>query len=194
MGRTTGFWSGRSGFESLSCQIFLWFHWHLSEFLIVPMAQWVGQQGSEAVEAGSIPSLYLHFLTLLIRPKIVIPTSYAWEVSRPEFVWNQEEFPDEIGKFRNQEDFRTVRKKIDKIVIPYYPKNIRCQNISETPYEIFRYRETKNFRRKIVILPSPLINNFSIPVNFLKHRRVPLQSFSVLWDKKISTKSWYPII
>ena len=56
--RTTSFLSGRSGFESLSCQIFLWFHWHLSEIPIVHMAQWVGEQDFEAVGTG-----YLHFST-----------------------------------------------------------------------------------------------------------------------------------
>ena len=61
VGRTTGFWSGRSGFESLSCQIFLWFHWHFSEIPMLLMAQWVGQQGSKAVGTGSNPSLYLFF-------------------------------------------------------------------------------------------------------------------------------------
>ena len=30
---------------------------------MVPMAQWVGQQGFEAVGTGSNPSLYLRFLT-----------------------------------------------------------------------------------------------------------------------------------
>ena len=52
-GVRTSSWSDRSGFQSLPCQIFLWFHWHLSEFAIVPMAHWVGQHGSEAVGSGS---------------------------------------------------------------------------------------------------------------------------------------------
>ena len=37
----------------------------------------LGQQRSEAVGPGSNPSLYLHFLTLLKRQKIVIPPFYA---------------------------------------------------------------------------------------------------------------------
>ena len=61
LGRTTGFCSGRFGFESLSCQIFSWFHWHFTETLRVPMAQWVGQEGFEAVGMGSVPRFYLHF-------------------------------------------------------------------------------------------------------------------------------------
>ena len=35
----------------------------LSEIPMVPMAQWVGQQGFEAIGNSSNPSLYLHFLT-----------------------------------------------------------------------------------------------------------------------------------
>ena len=45
-----------SGFESLSGYKFLWSHWHLSEFQIVPKAQWVGQQGSGAWGTGSNPA------------------------------------------------------------------------------------------------------------------------------------------
>ena len=73
------FWSARYGFASQSCQMFLWFHWHFSEFPVIPTAQWVGQQGSETVVTGSNPSLYLQFLTL-IRWKIswYLP-SYAWK-------------------------------------------------------------------------------------------------------------------
>ena len=59
--RTTRFWASRSGFESLSHELFSWFHWLLSEIPMVPMAQWVGQQGFEAVDTGSNPSLHLHF-------------------------------------------------------------------------------------------------------------------------------------
>ena len=41
----------------------------LSETPMVHMAQWVGQQGFEAVGTSSNPSLYLHFLTRLLRRK-----------------------------------------------------------------------------------------------------------------------------
>ena len=47
----------------------------MSEIPIVPMAQWVGQQGSEALSTGSNLSLYLHFSALLIRREIVTPPS-----------------------------------------------------------------------------------------------------------------------
>ena len=59
---------------------------------------------------------------------------------------------------------------------------------------MFRYCETKQFRRKIVILPpssSPSYPYFSPPENFWNTAqvRVPLRSFSVLRDKK----SWYSL-
>ena len=74
VGTTTGFWDGRSVFESLSHQRFSWFHWHFSEIPMVPMAQWVGQQGFEAVDTCSNPSLHLHFL-LLRRKILILPLS-----------------------------------------------------------------------------------------------------------------------
>ena len=53
---------------------------------------------------------------------------------------------------------------------------------------MIRYCETKQFWRKIVI-PGPSLNpnNFDTR-NFLKHRRVPRQNFSVLWDKNFRRK------
>ena len=44
------------------------------------MAQWVGQQGSEAVVPGSNTSLYLHYLTLIMRQKMVIPPFFCLKI------------------------------------------------------------------------------------------------------------------
>ena len=41
----------------------------------VPMAQWVEEQGSEALDTGSNRSLYIIFSTLVIRREIVMPPS-----------------------------------------------------------------------------------------------------------------------
>ena len=60
------------------------------------------------------------------------------------------------------------------------------------PYEFFRHCETKNFPQKIGILPCsppPLIHKFLDTRNFAKHRRVPLRTFSVLWDKTFLTEN-----
>ena len=69
------------------------FTWHWSEISMVPMAQWVGQQGFEAVGTGSEPSLYLRFLNTAFTydgTSWHCPPSYAWKVSIPQFFWNQE--------------------------------------------------------------------------------------------------------
>ena len=76
--RTAAFWSGRSGLESLPCQIFIRIHLHLSEFPIVSKAQFVGQQGWEAVGTGSNPGLYLHFSTILISFRTKIFLKPGW--------------------------------------------------------------------------------------------------------------------
>ena len=52
--RTTGFSSSRSGFESVVPIIFMISVTFVrNSFLMVPIAQWVGQQGSGAVGPGS---------------------------------------------------------------------------------------------------------------------------------------------
>ena len=57
-------------------------------------------------------------------------------------------------------------------------------------YEIFWHCGTKNFRRKILILSSPLIHKLFRYRKFseTQQRRVPLRDFLVLRDKKISTE------
>ena len=53
--------------------------------------------------------------------------------------------------------------------------------------DVFRYCETKNFRRKNVI--SPLLSMFFfLTRKFLKDKRVPPRCYSVLWYKKLSTE------
>ena len=62
-------------------------------------------------------------------------------------------------------------------------------NLEGFPYELFRYCETKKIRWKFVLPPPPLLSRIVFHTrNFLKHRRVPVRSFSVLWDKKFSVK------
>ena len=55
------------------------------------------------------------------------------------------------------------------------------------PNQVFRYCETKNFRRKNVIPPFSSIKLFGTR-NFLKNSRIPLRNFPVLWDKKFGLK------
>ena len=58
------------------------------------------------------------------------------------------------------------------------------------PYGFFRHCETKKFWEKIVILPLPVnLHSFFNTRNFVKERRVPLRSFSVLWENKFSIEN-----
>ncbi len=61
-------------------------------------------------------------------------------------------------------------------------------------YEIFRHCETKNFRRKILILPPPLLSiNFFAAGNFLKHSTEGFTTkfFGNVRQKFFDGKSWY---
>ena len=51
-------------------------------------------------------------------------------------------------------------------------------------YKTFRYCETKQFRRKTVILTPSYIPKMFRYQNFVNHRRVLVRSFSVQWDTK----------
>ena len=151
------FSSNRSGLEPLSAINFSWFiGWHLSEILIVPIAQWVGQRGSEAVGTGTNPSFYLHFSTLLLQQKIVIsPSPIMRENFRYQnFFWNTEGFSYEI--FRYCETKYSTEKR-DTFPSPSDPWNFSITeffwNTEGFSYEIFRDYETKKFRRKNVISP-----------------------------------------
>ena len=72
---------------------------------------------------------------------------------------------------------------------PFIHKLFRYRKHSETQhrrvYGTFRYCETKQFRRKIVIPATPsLIFNFFRYPKIMKHYRIPLRKLSALRDKK----------
>ena len=65
------------------------------------MAQWVGQQVSEAVGPGSSLCYVIYFYDSPTFFNFIYTTENpntfcAWKVSRPELFWNQEGFPYEI--------------------------------------------------------------------------------------------------
>ena len=69
------------------------------------------------------------------------------------------------------------------------------QKISETkesPYDFFRYCETKIFQRK-PWYPPPIHKIFR-QKNVSEKFRVPLRNLLVLWEIQFSTKSWYTIL
>ena len=59
------------------------------------------------------------------------------------------------------------------------------------PYEIFRHCETKNFRRKILILPPPLIQTFSVPEINATVKDFPTEISGTVRQKIFDGKSWY---
>ncbi len=81
-----------------------------------------------------------------------------------------------------------------------FPKFFAARNFLKSstegwfPYQVFRNCETKNFPRKLLILPHPLLQNNRCQKFFeTQHRRVvPLPNCSALWDKKFSTEIFIP--
>ena len=149
------------------------------------MAEWVGQLGSEAIGASSNPSLYLHFLPLLIRRKIIVPplcmrsfeTRCSLKPGRDPLrsflvLWDK--------KFRQKGWYPPLMLKIF-----WYPK------LSETPKgsptKCFGSMRRKSFRRKSWY--TPLMHKIFGYPKLLKHERVPLRKISVLWEKTISTEN-----
>ena len=71
-----------------------------------------------------------------------------------------------------------------------WPNKFWKRQISETLnkgmlYEVFRFCERRQIRRKVVTPPSLLPLTIFATRIFLKHRRVPLQKLLVLWEKTI---------
>ena len=72
----------------------------------------------------------------------------------------------------------------------WYPKEVTHLRV---PYEIFRHLDQNFLTDKTVILPPPsCLYIFFETKTIQEHRKVPLRSFSVLWDKKLSTESHDP--
>ena len=134
-GEDKHFSSTRSGFESLSGhKILIWFHWHLSQTPIVPMAQWVPQQASEALGTGSNLNLYPHFNFINATEKTWYSPTVIQKIFRnPKFSETQKGFSTDCFGCVRQKKFR---QKIWKTEV--------------LPFKCFQLCETKIFRQKIV--------------------------------------------
>ena len=90
-----------------------------------------------------------------------------------------------------------VRVTVVPNIFTIYPQHFSIPEISETeglPYEFFRQCETKNFRRKILILPPPpLIQTFSLPVIFWNtvQKGSPMKFFGTVRQQIFDGKSRY---
>ena len=195
------FSSSSSGFGSLSGHNCLWFHWHLSEIQIVPMAQSVGQRGSEALGTGSNPSLYLHFFKLFITTENRDPPTLLCFLCMKVFDTRIFLKPRRVP-LRN---FSVLwdKKKFDGkscYSLPPPPllihKSFRYRKFSETLHRRAPLRDVSVLRHKLIdrkslySLPPPSLLSIKVfdTKNFLKHREVPLRIFLAPWDKKNQRK------
>ena len=129
---------------------------------------------------------------LYVRVSVVpnIFTIYSWRFLMPEI---SETLKGSFTKF-----FGTVRQKIFDGNL-WYP--LLCIKVFDTPnflrhwrdaHEIFRHCETKNFLRKILILPPPsLIQTFSIPEIIATVKDSSKEIFGTVRQKIFDGKSWY---
>ncbi len=142
---------------------------------------------------GFTYKIFRHCETKNFRPKILIlppPPSYPYTFSLPETFWNTAQ------KASPTKFFGTVRQKIfdgNWWHIPLNHKVLRHQKFFETPkgsptkfFGTVRQFSTENLDTP----PSPLIHKLfrCRKLSETQHRRVHLQNFSALWDKKFSTK------
>ena len=89
-------------------------------------------------------------------------------------------------------------KSCDTSPPPSYPWKYKISevfwNTEWFAYEVFWYCEIRNFWRKIVIFHLSLSPLLSLKLCdkgiFLKNRRVPVRSISVLWVKNIATENY----
>ena len=139
---------------------------------------------------------FRHCETKSFRRKILIlspPPPLIQTFSIAEIIATEKDSPTEI--------FGTVWRKIFEGKTWYSPPPISYPNFFHTrnycnskgfPYRNFRHCETKNFRRKILILPPlSLIQTFSIPETIATVNDYPTEIFGTVGQKPFDAKSWY---
>ena len=119
------------------------------------------------------------------------PRSYAWKFSIPEFFWNQEGFPHEIFWDSETKQFRRKIVILAPSLISNifrYPKLVTHLKVSLRKFSAVSDKKIR--RRTVIPPPHPFLcmKSFDAKI-FFKHRRVPLRSFSILWDKKFSIEN-----
>ena len=95
--------------------------------------------------------------------------------------------------------FGTVRQKLWQKIVLQIPLLLSITfsipeffwNTEGLPYVFFRYCETKILKKNRDTPPLLLSIKISDIRSFLKHRRVTLRNFSVLWDTNFDKNSWF---
>ena len=109
-----------------------------------------------------------------------IPEINATVKDSPTEIWHCE-----TKKFRQKIENCDITLRSIKI---FHTRN--KWNNKGFPYEIFRHCETKKISTGNCDFRPPLLSlTFFDNKFFLEHRRVPLRSFSVLWDNKFSIEN-----
>ena len=123
-------------------------------------------------------------------PSPLLPV-FPWTFPLPEIFWNTAQ------KSSSTKCFGTARQKIfdGKPYSPPPPPPLSLdffatgffliRSTESCPCEIFRHCETKNFRRRILILPllSPhLLSKLFRHPKLMKNWKIPLRKFSAVWD------------
>ena len=118
------------------------------------------------------------------------PPSLIQTFSVPKIIATVKDSPTEI--------FGTVRQKIfdgkSWCPPPSYPNFFDARSYCNSkgfPYGNIRHCETKNFRRKILILPPSLIQTFSVPKIIATVKDSPTEIFGTVRQKIFDGKSWY---
>ena len=156
----------------------------------VPMAQWVGQQGSETVDTGSNPSLHLHFWQLLRRKIVKLPLSSPPLIFKLFRSWKSSEtqhtrVPLRFFSVLRDKKFSIENRDFTLLGIKFFDTRNLLKGSSTKCCDTVRQNK---FDRKSWY-PPPLIPNIFRYQNFLKHRRVPLRNVLILWDKTILTEN-----
>ena len=165
---------------------------------MLPKAQCVGQQGSEAVGTGSNPNLYLHFLTQLLWRKIVIPPPLCMK----SFVTRIFLKPGRVllRNFWHRDKKFSTENRDTPSPPPQDPWTFSLLEISwNTAWKLSSAKcfgtasETKNFRQKIVLLPS-LIYKFFRYRNFSETQKCsPTNFFGTVRQQLFDGQSWYSL-
>ena len=194
LGRTAGFWSGRTGFQSLLSHLFFWLHCLSPEIPMVPLAQWVRQLGFDAVSTSSDPNLFLQFELKKKRQKLhnTIPL-----LSMKSF---DSRFVFETRKGSPTKLFSTVRQKISdrkSCFPPLMHQTFRNPKFFETRKgspKVFLVLWDKKILDSESWYPPFMHKCFRYPKFFEATKGSSKSFFGTVRQKLFDGKSWYSLL
>ena len=193
--KTTGFWSGRYGFESQPLQTFFNSIITTKNRDTAPLIyEKFRYQNFYETKKGS-PTNFFGTGTKNFRRKIVIltppPPQHPWTFSLLEIFWNTAwkfSFTKCFGTVNETKNFRQKIVLLPSLIFKFF----RYRNFFETqkcsPTNFFGTARQQLFDGKSWYSPLLSLNFFDTGV-FLKHRSVPLLIFSLLRYNNFSTEN-----